>query len=188
MPRGELRKIAKTVGSDPDLALELWDTGNLDAQFLTCLMVKPKQLTESQLDGMVRTISFVQVADWFTSYVVKPHPASEALRLQWMDEEHPMVRRVGWGLTFDRVTRRIEVLDPSGLLDRLERELPTAPPEAQWTMNFVLAGIGIHDPANRDRAIAIGETLGLYEDYPVSKGCTSPYAPVWIREMVRRQE
>ncbi|MHC4427074.1 MAG: DNA alkylation repair protein, partial [Planctomycetota bacterium] len=47
--------------------------------------------------------------------------------------------------------------------------------------------IGIHFPDHRERAIAIGETLGVYRDYPVSKGCTSPFAPIWINEMVRRQ-
>jgi hypothetical protein len=54
-------------------------------------------------------------------------------------------------------------------------------------MNFCLAGIGIHFPGLRNRAIAIGERLGIYRDYPVSKGCTSPFAPIWINEMVRRQ-
>jgi hypothetical protein len=60
-------------------------------------------------------------------------------------------------------------------------------PEVQWTMNSCLAGIGIHFPKHRERAIAIGERLGIYRDYPVSKGCTSPFAPIWINEMVRRQ-
>ena len=59
--------------------------------------------------------------------------------------------------------------------------------EVQWTMNFCLAGIGIHFPKYRERAIAIGEKLGIYRHYPVSKGCTSPFAPIWINEMVRRQ-
>ena len=39
----------------------------------------------------------------------------------------------------------------------------------------------------RERALAIGETLGVYRDYPVSKGCTSPFAPIWINAMVSRQ-
>jgi hypothetical protein len=34
---------------------------------------------------------------------------------------------------------------------------------------------------------AIGEMLGIYRDYPVSKGCTSPFAPIWIDYMVSRQ-
>ena len=37
------------------------------------------------------------------------------------------------------------------------------------------------------RAIAIGEKIGLYRDWPVSKGCTPPYVPVWVDFMVKRQ-
>jgi 3-methyladenine DNA glycosylase AlkD len=65
--------------------------------------------------------------------------------------------------------------------------MPTAPPEVQWTMNTALAQIGINFPKHRKRAIDIGESLGIYRDYPVSKGCTSPFAPIWIKEMVKRK-
>jgi len=63
----------------------------------------------------------------------------------------------------------------------------SAAPEVQWTMNFVLVEIGINFPKLRKRALAIGEKLGVYRDYGVSKGCTSPFAPIWINEMVKRQ-
>ena len=66
-------------------------------------------------------------------------------------------------------------------------EMESAAPEVQWTMNFCLAGIGIHFPLYRSRAIAIGEALGHSRDYPVSKGCTSPFAPIWIDAMVGRK-
>ena len=62
--------------------------------------------------------------------------------------------------------------------------MPGAPGPTQWTMNNCLAGIGIHHPKLRKRALAIGEALGIYRDYPVSKGCTSPFAPIWITDMV----
>ena len=78
-------------------------------------------------------------------------------------------------------------IDVPGLLDRIELEMATAPSEVQWTMNTTLAQIGIHFPELRARALAIGEKLGIYRDYPVSKGCTSPFAPIWINEMVSRQ-
>ena len=57
----------------------------------------------------------------------------------------------------------------------------------RWTMNSKLMAIGIHHAAHRKRAIAIGEKIGLYKDWPVSKGCTPPYAPIAINEMVKRQ-
>lgn len=51
-----------------------------------------------------------------------------------------------------------------------------------------LAEIGIRHAGHRARAIAIGKQLAVLIDYPASPGCTPPYAPVWIAEMVRRNE
>ena len=51
-----------------------------------------------------------------------------------------------------------------------------------------MAGIGIRFPQYRARAVAIGEALEVLKDYPASPGCTSPFAPLWIDEMVRRRE
>ena len=90
-------------------------------------------------------------------------------------------------LTTERVVKSPEGLDLSALLDRIKSELGTAASEVQWTMNCCLAEIGIRFPDHRERALAIGETLGIYRDYPVSKGCTSPFAPIWFNEMVERQ-
>ena len=45
----------------------------------------------------------------------------------------------------------------------------------------------MHHPDHRSRALAIGEALGVYSDFPTSAGCTSPYAPIWIQAMVDRQ-
>jgi 3-methyladenine DNA glycosylase AlkD len=90
-------------------------------------------------------------------------------------------------LTADRVAENPEGLDLPALLNRIESEMGKAATEVQWTMNCALAKIGIHFPEHRKRAIAIGEKLGIYRDYPCSKGCTSPFAPIWINAMVARQ-
>ena len=57
----------------------------------------------------------------------------------------------------------------------------------QWQMNTTLAQIGIEHPALRERAVAIGERLEVLKDYPTPPNCTSPFAPIWIGEMVRRK-
>ena len=128
------------------------------------------------------------VADWLNSYVIKKHPDKESVREKWMKSKDAMTARAGWSLTAKRVAKSPDGLDLDALLDRLEKEMPAAPPQAQWTMNTCLVEIGVHHAEQRDRALAIGEALGLYRDYPVSKGCTSPFAPIWINEMVSRQE
>ena len=184
---GDIRGLAKKIRADHPLALSLWATGNVDAQFLATLLIQPKELSAKEMDRMVRSITFVRVADWLNSYVVRQHPDKEALRLDWMAANDRWAARAGWDLTAERVGKRPDGLDLPALLHRIESEMAAADPEVQWTMNNTLAAVGIHFPKHRKRAIAIGETLGIYRDYPVSKGCTSPFAPIWINAMVNRQ-
>ena len=184
---GDLRKLAKKIKSNHSLALELWETENFDARMLALLLIKPEKLSSEELDAMVRSVNQERVADWINSYVVKPHPDNESLRLKWMVDEDPMAARAGWNLTKQRIVKNPEMVDLPALLDRIENEMAEASPIAQWTMNFCLVEIGIHHAEHRERALAIGEKLGLYRDYRAPKGCTSPFAPLWIEEMVSRQ-
>lgn len=184
---GDIRTVANVIKTDHALALQLWETENVEARLLATLIMKPKQLSAKELDGLVNSITFVQEAEWVNAYVVKDHPERESLREKWMTSRNPWVARSGWSLTAGRVAREPDGIDMSNLLDRIEAEMPKAPTEVQWTMNTTLAQIGIHFPKLRKRAIDIGEKLGVYRDYPVSKGCISPFAPIWIREMAKRK-
>jgi 3-methyladenine DNA glycosylase AlkD len=186
---GDLRTLAKKIKADHKLALELWKTGNIDAQLLAILIMKPKQLSAKEVDKMVREATFTQVADWLNAYIVKEQPPDdkEALREKWMKDKDGWASRAGWNLTASRVNKNAGGLDLPALLDRLEKELPKAKPETQWTMNNTLMAIGINHEKLRKRAVAIGEKIGLYRDWPVSKGCIIPYVPVWVEAMVQRK-
>ena len=184
---GDIRALAKKIQSHHELAMPLWKTGNVDAQLLATLLIKPKTLSAEEVDRLVRSVAFAHVADWLIPYVVKQHPDKERLRQAWMATDDRWAARARWDLTAERVAKSPDGLDLPALLDRIESEMADADPEVQWTMNNTLAEIGIHFPKHRKRAIAIGEKLGIYRDYPVSKGCTSPFAPVWINFMVSRQ-
>ena len=184
---GDIRKLAKKIRRNGVLAMALWETGNIDARLLAILLIKPKALSTDEMDRMIRSVAFVQVADWLNAYVVKRHPDREILRQEWMAADNPWAARAGWFLTADRVVKSPEGLELAALLDCIEADMGNAAPEVQWTMNTSLVEIGIHFPEYRERALTIGETLGIYRDYPVSKGCTSPFAPIWINEMVSRQ-
>jgi 3-methyladenine DNA glycosylase AlkD len=186
---GDIRAMAKKIKTDHELALQLWGTGNVEAQLLATLIIQPQALSADELDQLTRSTTCAQVADWLNAYVVAQHPEKEALREKWMKAKDRWAARAGWHLTASRVNKGQgdDSLDVSALLDRIEKEMPKAKPEVQWTMNNTLAAIGIHHPQHRQRAVAIGEKIGLYRDWPVSKGCTPPYVPVWVEAMVKRQ-
>ncbi|WP_338702033.1 DNA alkylation repair protein [Streptomyces sp. Q6] len=183
---GKLRALAKRLRTQQELAVELWATGDTAARLLALLICRPKAFPRGDLDTMLREARTPKVHDWLVNYVVKKSPHAQELRLAWIADPDPVVASAGWALTTERVAKKPEDLDLAGLLDVIEEQMKDAPDRLQWAMNHCLAQIGIEHAACRDRAIGIGERLGVLKDYPTPKGCTSPYAPVWIGEMVRR--
>ncbi|GAB1511393.1 DNA alkylation repair protein [Actinophytocola sp. KF-1] len=184
---GKLRAIAKRLKTQQELARELWDTGDSSARLLALLICRPKAFPRDELDAMLRAARTPKVHDWLVNYVVKKSPHAEDLRLAWLADPDPVVASAGWALTTERVTKNPDGLDLAGLLDVIEAEMKDAPDRLQWAMNHCLAQIGIDHAEHRARAIDIGERLEVLKDYPTPPNCTSPFAPTWIGEMVRRR-
>ncbi|MEV0896084.1 DNA alkylation repair protein [Actinoplanes sp. NPDC049802] len=184
---GALRAIAKRLKVRHDLAVQLWATGDSAARLLALLICRPKEFTLGQLDAMAREARTPKICDWLVNYVVKKSPHAEELRVAWLADTDPVIASAGWALTTDRVARKPGGLDLAGLLDTIETEMKDAPDRLEWAMNHCLAQIGIDHPGHRARAIEIGERLEVLKDYPTPPNCTSPFAPIWISEMVRRK-
>ncbi|WP_089009932.1 DNA alkylation repair protein [Micromonospora viridifaciens] len=183
----KLRALAKRLKTQQELACQLWKTDETAARLLAILICRPKAFERDELDVMLREARTPKVHDWLVNYVVKKNPHSEELRLAWSADPDPVVASAGWALTTERVMKKPEGLDLAGLLDVIEAEMKGAPDRLQWAMNECLGHIGIEHAEHRARAIDIGERLEVLKDYPTSPGCTSPFAPIWIKEMVRRQ-
>jgi len=183
----KLRAIAKRLKTQQDLARHLWETGDTAARLVAILISRPKAYERGELDAMLREARAPKAHDWLVNYVVKRSPHAEELRLAWSADPDPVVASAGWALTTERVAKRPEGLDLAALLDVIEAEMRDAPDRLQWAMNSCLAQIGIEHADHRARAIDIGERLEVLKDYPTPPNCTSPYAPTWIGEMVRRQ-
>jgi len=58
----ELRRMAKALGADHDLALALWDTGNHEARMLAGIVDDPAAVTEAQMEEWVKRAAFATAA------------------------------------------------------------------------------------------------------------------------------
>ncbi|MBV1779340.1 DNA alkylation repair protein [Paeniglutamicibacter sp. ABSL32-1] len=184
----KLRAVAKRLKTQQELAVELWATDETAARLLALLICRPRAFGRETLDTMLREAGAPKVHDWLVNYVVKKSPHAEELRTAWMADADPVVASAGWALTSERIAKKPGGLDLPGLLDVIEAQMKDAPERLQWAMNQALATIGIEHPALRARALQIGERLEVLKDYPTPPNCTSPFAPAWINEMVRRKE
>lgn len=178
---GTIRGLAETLGTNHSLGLELWKTGNHEARILACMVLDPDALSEKEARGLLESLSNPVLVDELVGRVLVKAPIAARLQERWMDGKGELPRRAGWRILAGRIEHgSAKDLDVEATLARIERELPSAPYRVQEGINYCLFRIGVHLPAHRAEAIAVGERLGRWDPRPVSKGCTPSYVPEWV--------
>jgi 3-methyladenine DNA glycosylase AlkD len=181
---GKLRGLAAKIKRDHTLALELWHSGNIDAMNLATLIMDPKQLTQPDVERLAKDLSYFTTTDWFVKNVVRALPFKSELCRKWAASTKEYIARAGWTL----MAGQLEENDPDELLDTIEKRMKSAPFRTQEPMNYCLVRIAVDYPKLRKRAIAIANKLEVLKDYPVPKGCTSPFAPIWIAYILEHRK
>lgn len=184
---GDLKKIAKEIKRDHELALELWSTGEYFPRMLATLIFDKKLLTQDFIDALDKDIQAHSeeerdfLSDWLLANQLMKDKATIALILGWEDSPSRMQRRLFWYYQARlRWTGQTPPPNSEQLLDSIEQKLASEVPEVQWAMNFTAGQIGTFETHLRARCIKIGETTGLYRDEIVAKNCTPNYLPEFI--------
>ena len=184
---GDLRKLAKSIKKDHDLALDLWSTGKLKPRLLAILIFDKKLLSEELIDQLVEDMSIHsfdarnQLMDWLMANQLVKDKKKIALIESWQNSPFSLQRRTFWYYQGrQRWTGQTPPDNTEDLVSTIEANIAEEKPEVQWAMNFTAGWIGVYDAQYRERCITIGERTGLYRGEMVSKGCTPNYLPEFI--------
>lgn len=184
---GDLRKTAREIKKDHELALELWSTGEFMPRQLAILIMDKKLLTQEVIDQLDKDIQTHeidernQLIDWLMANQLAKDKKTIALMESWKNSPSLLQRRVFWYFQ-----ARLRWMGNTGhsntedLLTSIEANIEAEQPEVQWAMNFTAGQIGKWQEDYRARCIAIGEETGLYKDEIVLRGCTPSYLPKFI--------
>lgn len=184
---GDLRKIAKEIKVDHELAMELWSSGKFLPRLLSILIMDKKLLSEEVLDELVDDMQIHtydesnNLMDWLLANQLTKNKKLTTLMESWEDSPYALQRRTYWyhqGRL--RWTGKTPPNNTSDLLTAIEAKISQEQPEVQWAMNFTAGWIGVYEEQYRKRCVIIGEDTGLYKDEKVSKGCTPNYLPEFI--------
>ncbi|MDX5347403.1 MAG: DNA alkylation repair protein [Hymenobacteraceae bacterium] len=190
---GDLRKIAKDIKKDHELAMELWASGAYLPRQLAILIMDKKRLSEELIDKLDLDIQNheinerLQLIDWLLANQLSKDKKTIALMESWKDSPSVLQRRTFW--YYQGRLRWVGQTPPPNteeLLSLIEARIENEKPEVQWAMNFTAAQIGIFQPEFRTRCVALGERTGLYKDEVVARGCTPNYLPELISIQVAK--
>lgn len=94
----ELRKLAKQIGTDHQLALELWDTVVPEARLLATMVADPARVTPQQMDAWVGDLNSWDICDSACSNLFVKTPFAWDKVAEWAADESEFVRRAGYVL------------------------------------------------------------------------------------------
>jgi 3-methyladenine DNA glycosylase AlkD len=192
---GDLKKIAKEIKKDHELAMELWSTGEYFPRLLAILIMDKKMLSQQfidKLDKEMQIHTFNEknyLMEWLMANQLTKDKKTIALIQSWENSPSTLQRRTYWYYQARlRWTGQTPPPNTPELLSKIETNIALESPEVQWAMNFTAAWIGIYDERYRNRCIKIGEKIRLYKDEVVAKGCTPNYLPAFIEIEVDKRK
>ncbi|MDW0112064.1 DNA alkylation repair protein [Sporosarcina saromensis] len=191
---GDLRKIAKDIRKDHELAMELWSTEMFLPRLLAILIMDKKLLSQDVLNRLVQDMHIHtfdernNLMDWLMANQLTKDKKNIALMQSWQNSPSALQRRTFWYYQARlRWTGQTPPDNTADLLSAIEATIEQEEPEVQWAMNFTAGWIGVYDEMYRTRCMKIGEKTGLYKDEKVAKGCTPSYLPAFITIEVNKR-
>jgi len=93
-----LFSLAKSIGTNQELALELWQTGIYDARILGALIADPKQMRKSTMNLWVKDFDNWAICDGVCIHCFRDTPYAYELAVKWVKQKQEFVRRAGFTL------------------------------------------------------------------------------------------
>lgn len=174
----QLRKLAKQVGRDHKLALQLWKSNVYDAKVVGLLIDEPKQVTREQAEEQVEQLDEGLLTHVFSSCDATLAKTSFAFELanDWMVSKDAVRRECGFALLYELSKKKtVKGMDDDYLLERISFIQQNIHDEEMWvreSMNTALFGIGKRSKKLNQSAIKAAKKIGPVDiDYGDDNSC-----------------
>jgi 3-methyladenine DNA glycosylase AlkD len=157
----QLRQIAKRIGKNHELALELWDSGIHEARILASIVDRPEAVTEQQMETWAEGFNSWDIVDQVCGNLFDKTPFAWDKAVEWSERPEEFVKRAGFSMiaymavhlkkTDDREFERFFVI--------IEREASDDRNFVKKAVNWALRQIGKRSDYLRPQAIACAERI-----------------------------
>jgi 3-methyladenine DNA glycosylase AlkD len=161
-----IQKLAKQLGRDHALALELWKTGVYEARMLCAYVDDPARVTAAQMNAQARDFDNWAICDTlcFALWVRSPH-AFPMIR-KWAASKDEFVKRAAFALLASMALKHRESTDADYLrgLKLIEKAASDERNFVKKGVNWALRGIGSRNAVLNKAAIAVAKKLAASHD------------------------
>jgi 3-methyladenine DNA glycosylase AlkD len=185
---GDLRGLAKQIKRDHVLAVQLWATGNHDAQVLATLIADPEQFDAKTLDAWAKDLSNYTITDEFVGLVARTTYRQKKAE-KWHKAQGEWIGRAGWHLIGQLALHDAAL--PDNYFEPYLAEIATGihlrKNRVREAMNNALIAIGVRDDYLQGKALEVAKSIGPVEVDHGETNCRTPAAAAYILKTVARK-
>ena len=180
-------RLKKKIKTDHDLALGLWESGNLDARVFALMIADPTTVTEKQINAWIKDVDNYGFAQAVGGFVAKTPMAMKYFE-KWIESKNEWTAAAGW-VILGHLTADEELPDPlfEEYIDRIVREIHGAQNRVRYEMNGALIAIGTRSAGLMKQALAAAKKIGTVEVDHGDTSCKTPDAAEYIMKTVEHR-
>jgi 3-methyladenine DNA glycosylase AlkD len=186
---GDLKPIAKKLKGEQEIAMELFATGNGDAQYLAGMVADGALMTRQELQTWAATASWPLISNTTVPWVAAEHPDGFKLAREWIDSPKEPFALAGWSTLGAWVTThdddRLDLKQVGALLERVGKTLPNSPNRVRQAMNYFIIACGTYVAPLGADAIATARKLGRVKVDVGDTDCQIPDAESYMMKCRR---
>jgi len=184
---GDLKVIQKKVKSDHGLAMDLFATGNYDARYLAGLIADESKMSKKDIQQWAERSNCSAISQYTVAWVAAESNYGWELGMKWIDSPKETIASSGWntlsGVIAMKPDNELDIALIKKLLQRVVKEIHSAPNDVRYTMNGFVIGVGGYIKELTKDAIEASKKIGdVYVDLG-NTACKVPSAPDYIKKM-----
>ena len=183
----DMKKIAKKIKGNQELALALYDSGNSDAMYLAGMVADGSQMNKKQLESWAKGASWYFLSEYAVPGVVHESPHAVGLAKKWMKSKKENLAACGWatyaGVLATREDEELDLEEIEDLLDAIPGKMDAAPGRVRYTMNGFVISVGAYVKPLLKKAKSIAKSIGKVEVDMGGTACKVPLATDYIKKI-----
>ena len=170
IPVGDLRKYAKSLGRNHELAAALWDTGWYEARLLAAFLAEPARVTPAEMDRWCRDFDNWATCDTACFHLFDRTPHAWRMIKAWSKRKDEFEKRAAFALLASIALHDKQAADEpfADCLPLIERAATDERNFVKKGVVWALRGVGGRSPALHAAAISLAQQLATSDD-PTSR-------------------
>ena len=184
----DLKIVLKTIKGQQALAMELYETGVMEAMYLAGMVADGAKMSEKQLMAWAEGAAGMQmIGEYTVPWVTVDHPKGRELALQWIGSKKEHMAASGWstyaGLVALTPDEKLDLAEIEGLLDDIVKRIHTAQNRVRQTMNQFVIAVGSYVMPLSSKAKAAALKMGTVIVDMGETECKVPSAMAYIEKV-----